>query len=365
MTRLVLVLVFISILGIRLVTGQPERIVEGTRVRLTIPTIDFPEHADSYTVIRRGEWEVRVKGYTDFIPGDVVEVEGVMDERGREVESKVLSIKYQEKGLFDYLLVQIAHLRRWAVRMLQRVLPEPHASLAIGILLGVKRGMSREFYDQLVSTGTLHVVAASGYNVTVVAGSILSLIGLVLPKYVAIAASLLGVAVYVLIAGAGPAIVRAGVMGCLSLIGVMLGRMSEARWLLWVTAWVMLMIKPELVADIGFQLSVSATVGLLYVGTALSSIAIRISNIGVRGVVINYFVPTLAATGATAPVIWWHFGRLSLIGVLVNLMILPVVPVIMLLSALSVFVAPVSFLLYVPLWWMVWVIRAFGGDIRL
>lgn len=358
MTRLALVLVCISLLGWRVITGQPERIAEGTRVRLTIPTIDFSEHTDSQTVIRRADWEVRVKGYIDFIPGEVLEVEGVVDERGRLVESKVLSIKRQEMGLVEYLLVQIAHLRHWAVGRLQQSMPEPHASLAIGILLGVKRGMSREFYDQLVSTGTLHVVAASGYNVTVVAGSILSLIGLVLPKYVAIAASLLGVAVYVLIAGAGPAIVRAGVMGCLSLIGVMLGRMRQARWLLWVTAWMMLMVKPSLITDIGFQLSLSATLGLMYLVPVFE-------KTGKHKYLSEYLYPTLAATVATAPVIWWHFGRLSLIGVVVNVIILPVVPIIMFLAAITLVFAPVSYLLYVPLWWMVWVIRVFGGDISL
>ncbi|TXH02467.1 MAG: ComEC/Rec2 family competence protein [Candidatus Moraniibacteriota bacterium] len=356
MTRLALTLVFISVLAWRVVTGQPESIAESTVVRLTIPTVDYPEHTDAQTVIRRGDWEVRVKGYIDFIPGEIVEVEGIVDERGR-IRSDTVSrchdnCEYRLVGI-DYLLVQISRFRYWAVGRLQRALPEPYASLAIGVLLGVKRGMSREFYDQLVSTGTLHVVAASGYNVTVVASAILSLVGYVLPRYLALGASLVGIAAYVLLSGAGPAIVRAGVMGVLSLIGLMLGRMREARWLLWITAWIMLMIDPSLIRDVGFQLSVSATIGLLYIGENL-----KFSN---WQWIQDYLVPTLAATVATAPVLWWHFGRISLIGLLVNMLILPVVPLIMFLSAIVLIFAPAAYLLYVPLWWMVWVIRVFGG----
>lgn len=358
MKRLALTLAFISVLAWRVVTGQPEKIAEGTVVRITIPTVDYPEHSDAQTIIRRGDWEVRAKGYIDFIPGEIVEVEGVVEERGSVfAEKSEIRISKDEIGVTDTILITMSKLRHWAVGRLQRVLPEPHASLAIGVLLGVKRGMSREFYDQLVNTGTLHIVAASGYNVTVVASAILSLVGYVLPRYLALGASLVGIVAYVLLAGSGPAIVRAGVMGALSLIGLMLGRMREARWLLWVTAWVMLMIKPTLISDIGFQLSISATLGLLYVSEILKSLILKFSNwVWIQ----DYLVPTLAATIATAPVIWWHFGRLSLIGLFVNVLILPVVPLIMFLSAIVLIFAPASYLLYVPLWWMVWVIRMFG-----
>ncbi len=348
---------------------------EGTRVKLTIPTIDYPEHTDNQTIIRRGEWEVRIKGYTEFMPGEVVEVEGVVDERGRVVGDQVEIItnhkfpariaSQTEAGgsnyTIDNTLILISSLRNWAVSRLQQGLPEPHASLAIGILLGVKRGMPGEFYDQLVKTGTVHLVAASGYNVTVVAGAVLAGLGWILPRYVALGFAILGVGGYVMLSGAEPAIVRAGLMGSLTLMGVMLGRMSEARWLLWVSAWMMLMVRPALIMDVGFQLSVSATVGLLYLMPWLQKFEIRNSKSEtIQKFATEFFYPTLAATVATAPVLWWHFGRVSGLGILVNMVILPVVPLIMFLSALTVIFLPVSYLLYVPLWWMVEVIEMFG-----
>ncbi len=329
----------------------------GTNVILTIPTIDYPEYTDTQTIVRRGKWEVRIKGYTNFMPGEMVIVEGVVDARGRVVSDQYAVISNQDLWGIDWGIVQISKLRYWAVGRLQSVLPEPHASLAVGILLGVKRNMPRDFYEQLVHTGTLHIVAASGYNVSVVSGAVIGVLARLVGQRVGVLLGIVSIMIYVILAGSSASIVRAGVMGCLSLIGIVLGRQRDARHLLWIAVFVMLMFKPRLITDVGFLLSVSATVGVLYVGEILKSQILKFSN---WKWIQDYLVPTLAATIATAPIIWWHFGRLSLIGVLVNMLILPVVPVIMLLSALAVVISPISYLLYVPLWWMVMVIRWFG-----
>ncbi len=354
MKKYAIVLVFISVLAMRIVSVPIEGLSEGTRVRISIPTVDYPEYTDSLTIVKRGEWEVLIKGYTDFIPGSVVEVEGVIDERGRVVaEKSEIRISKNEIGATDTLLIALSKLRHWAVGRLQSVLPEPHASLAVGILLGVKRNMPRDFYDQLVNTGTLHIVAASGYNVSVVSGAVIGLFGGFLGQRLGLLVGIVSIIFYVILAGSSASIVRAGVMGGLALIGLVLGRQRDARHLLWVAVFIMLLLKPRLITDVGFLLSVSATVGLLYITPVLM-------RYGQNKYFVDYLYPTLAATSATAPVIWWFFGRVSLIGILVNMLILPVVPVIMLLSALTIIITPVSYLLYVPLWWMVWVIRLFG-----
>ncbi|MCE7897913.1 hypothetical protein DCC61_02855 [Candidatus Microgenomates bacterium] len=330
----------------------------GTNVILTIPTIDYPEYTDTQTIIRRGEWEARVKGYIDFIPGDTVEIEGVMDARGRVNSDQCSVIRDQDLWGIDWGLVQISKLRHWAVGRLQSVLPEPQASLAVGILLGVKRNMPRDFYAQLINTGTLHIVAASGYNVSVVSGAVIGGLAGLVGQRMGVLMGIVSIMIYVIMAGSNASIVRAGVMGGLSLIGIVLGRQRDARHLLWVAVFVMLMLKPKLITDVGFLLSVSATVGLLYFGEILKLQILRFSN---WKWMQDYLAPTLAATFATLPVIWWFFGRVSLIGILVNMLILPIVPMIMLFSVLTIFVSPFSYLLYVPLWWMVLVIRWFGG----
>ena len=352
MTRLVAILVFISLIFIRFVTRDQLVSLEGERVRVSIPTIDYPEYSDSNTVIRRGKWEVRTIGYTDFTPGEMVVVEGVVT-KPHVIEGVVVEVKGRSISLIDRLLIEISGVRHWATTRLQRVLPEPQASLAIGILLGVKREMPKEFYEQLVNTGTLHVVAASGYNVSVVAGVVIVALSQIVGRQVGLMLGIVSTIGYVLMAGSSASVVRAGVMGTLSLIGIMLGRMREARWLLWITAWIMFMVSPELISDIGFQLSIAATVGLLYI----SPIFLKLSQ---NTYLVDNLYPTLSATIATAPIIWWHFGRLSLIGIGVNMLILPVVPVVMLLSTLTLVIPLSSYLLYIPLWWMNYVIRWFG-----
>ena len=363
MQKFAIVLVCISVLAVRIGSAANGDLPEGTRVRISIPTIDYPEYTDSLTIVKRSEWELLIKGYIDFIPGEVVEVEGVIDERGRVVtEKSETRISQKEIGVADTLLIALSKLRYWAVGRLQKLLPEPHASLAVGILLGVKRNMPRDFYEQLVNTGTLHIVAASGYNVSVVSGAVIGVLSGLVGQRMGVLLGIVSIIIYVILAGSSASIVRAGVMGGLSLIGIVLGRQRDARHLLWVAVFSMLMLKPRLITDVGFLLSVSATVGLLYITPWMQKLEIRNSKSEtIQKFALDYFYPTLAATLATAPVIWWFFGRVSLIGILVNMLILPVVPVIMLLSALAVVISPISYLLYVPLWWMVWVIRFFGG----
>jgi len=167
--------------------------------------------------------------------------------------------------------------------------------------------------------------------------------------------------VYVGLAGGSASVVRAGIMGSLTLMAYFWGRPTEAKRLLWVAAYGMLLINPLLIADVGWQLSVSATAGLLYLEPKLHKVKV--------GLGAEYIYPTVAASVATAPIIWWHFGRVAWISPIVNLLILPIVPLIMLLAAVVVGAGSLSmrvgqvigWILYVPLWWMVRVIEWWGN----
>lgn len=337
----------ISVIGLRWYYLPKNELVVGERVRLTVPTVDFPEYSDSATILRRGKWEARIKGYVTWEPGEEVLVEGEWD--GKRVNSnEKIGIRKEEIGFIDKTLIGVSYVRQWAVTRLEQVLPEPEASLAAGILLGVKRQMPQEFYQSLVKTGTLHIVAASGFNVMVVGGALMAILSRLLGRGVGIGAGVAGIWLYVVLAGGSASVVRAGVMGSLTLMAYYWGRPTEAKRLLWVAAGVMLVFNPLYIVDIGFQLSVAATVGLLYFSPRVNS------WLG------EYLYPTLAASVATAPIIWYHFGRLSLISPLVNLLVLPAVPGVMLLAAITLVVPWVGYLAYVPLWWMVTVIGWWG-----
>jgi competence protein ComEC len=249
---------------------------------------------------------------------------------------------------------------RW-VEVLEKSLPEPMSSLAAGILLGVKGQMPKDFYTALVNTGTLHIVAASGYNVTIVAGVIMSMLNGLVGRTLGVGFGIFGIFLYVFVAGAGASVVRAGIMGSLTLVAFYFGRPTEAKRLLYIAAGIMLFLDPAMIFDIGFQLSFLATFGLLYLEPLFKKLPRQ-------ALLAEYLYPTLAASIATLPVIIYQFGRVSYISPLVNMMVLPVVPLIMGLSAVVIGVGVIfpgigqiiAWTLYPLLWYMVEVIM-WGG----
>lgn len=387
-----ILIVFLLTYGLRWVSLDnqlPASWTPESMIGYTATVWERPEYTDAKTIIRDGIWYIPITGYAEIIPGDTVRFVGKVERK--VLGSKELRIvmmdptfevtvrvnKEQEDGIWSILLLIGEWREKW-VSILEKVMPSPMSSLGAGILLGIKGQMPYDFYQQLVATGTLHIVAASGFNVMIVAQILMSLALNFFRRGVAIGVGIAGIVFYVLLAGASASVVRAGIMGSLSLMAYFWGRPSEAKRLLWVTAGIMLLSEPRMVADIGFQLSVVATAGLIYLGPRLQILKARIpclrrqvqcANEGVGKFIEQYLFPTMAASVATAPIILWHFGRVSLISPLVNLLILPVVPLIMFLTAMVVILGSVAMSLayvagwvaYVPLAWVVWVVRLFGN----
>ncbi|PIW08435.1 hypothetical protein COW38_00800, partial [Candidatus Collierbacteria bacterium CG17_big_fil_post_rev_8_21_14_2_50_45_7] len=308
----------------------------------TATILEEPEYSDSKTIVRSGSWYIALDGYTPIIPGSRVRFEGIVEPQiqlGKVtrvvMKNAIIKSHGRTRGSAPTnIMIMLGHWRKAWVGQLQRTLPEPMASLSGGILLGVKAQMPRDFYQALVNTGTLHVIAASGFNVSVVAAVLMGVLMRVVSRGWAIGGGIGGIVVYVLIAGASASVIRAGIMGSLTLIAYYLGRPTEARRLLWVSAGIMLLASPLMLLDVGFQLSVAATAGLLYLEPWIKILS---SSVGmttyVQSILANYLYPTLAATIATLPVILWHFGTVSWISPIVNLLVLPIIPLIMGMSA--------------------------------
>lgn len=384
MSRLRIVLVFISLFLWRwtsLESPLPPTWTPKSVVRFTAPIIDHPEQTDTKTIVRKGMWYIPLKGYAAITPGDLVTFSGTVEPRVQlgkitqiimvDPTFEIVATKAERSPrLIENIWLILGTWREKWVAMLSKWLPEPMSSLAAGILLGVRAHMPQDFYESLVATGTMHIVAASGYNVSIILAVVLRVTLTMVSRTWAIVIGIAVVFAYVVVAGAGASIVRAGVMGSLSIIAYYFGRAAQAKRLLWVTAGLMLFAQPLMMVDIGFQLSVAATAGLLYlepyIRRRLEGLVQRSATF--KSYLADYLYPTLAATVSTLPVIVWHFGRVSWISPLVNLLVLPLVSVIMALSAVAITVGMVvpqlgqllAWILYPALWWMVGVIDLFG-----
>ena len=262
--------------------------------------------------------------------------------------------------------------RNWAVLRAERWLPRDEGVLAAGMLWGGSEGLSRQTKEAYRRVGLLHIVAASGYNVTLVTGWILGVSLIWLSRRWALGVTILGVIVYMAIAGWQPSIIRAGIMSILAMVGLILGRERDAKWLLIITGVVMLAWNPKLISDIGFQLSFAATYGILmFLNTSplhpspTSQDASRRLDLGEgirgRGIFDAFGVDlktTLAAQAMTTPLILHHFGNLSVISPLVNAALLWTVPPIMQITAAGLVWGPINYLAWPLLRLQAWVVSS-------
>jgi competence protein ComEC len=249
-----------------------------------------------------------------------------------------------ESGQGQPFLAAVYALQSRALESVYSLYPDPEASLLAGILLGVETGIPRPVQEAFQATGASHVIAISGFNITILAGLFMAAFGRILgPRPGALAAAL-GIGAYTLLVGADAAVVRAAIMGGLALLARQVGRRQAALNSLAFTAALMALAHPLILWDVGFQLSFAATLGLVLYADPLAQAFIglaarRLPEEQARrlaGPAGEYLLFTLAAQATTLPVTAYHFGRLSWTALLVNPLILPAQPAVMVLGGLAV-----------------------------
>lgn len=204
------------------------------------------------------------------------------------------------------------------------VLAEPHASLVSGIVFGGRAALPPDLRAAMATTGTTHLTAVSGANVAMVAGALLLVLRGFLGPGAASLVGMAGVWAYTLLVGAPPSAVRAAAMSTCALAALGLGRQADTVTTLAVAAAAMLAWDPGLAFDLGFQLSVAATAGLVLLAPPLERALRRLPTL-LRGPL----AVALAAQLATLPIIVATFQRLSLVALPANVLAAPAVPPIM------------------------------------
>jgi competence protein ComEC len=357
------------------VVGEPDEREQYTNLRVRAEQLTLPD-GTRRTV--EGLALVKAERYPERRYGDRVQVEGLLEtppvlegfsyrdylaRQGihsliRRAQVTLLAEK-QANPLLYYLLV----FKRHAQSTIAGILPEPQAALLTGILLGVETGIPADLQDDFAATGTSHIVAISGFNIAIISGVFAGLARRLFGQRRAVWIAIAGVAAYAVFVGVSAAVVRAALMGILYLWGRHLGRASFAPVSLAVAALAMTALNPYTLWDVGFQLSFAATLGLvLYAGPlergferALARMASAERAQRIAGLLNEAVIVSLAAQITTLPIILYHFGRLSLVTLVTNFLILPAQPGVMVWGGLALLLSLAVRPLGQVVGWVAWV----------
>lgn len=261
-------------------------------------------------------------------------------------KAEIIKLESDKNNLYSLILTG----RHKLEENINKVIPEPEASLANGILFGGNR-LSKEKQAIFAQTGMTHIVAVSGYNVTIIA-QYLMLIGIFLGLWrrQAFYFAFLGIILFVAMIGFPSSAVRAGVMGLLILWAIKNGRLATADNALVLAGAMMLLINPLLLRrDIGFQLSFLATLGLIKLAPFWENYLMgKLKSLGFIEIVLM----TISAQIFVLPIIMYNFHTFSAVSILANVLVLPIVPMTMLLVALTAIGGLVFYPLALLFGWM-------------
>ncbi|MBN1248340.1 MAG: ComEC/Rec2 family competence protein, partial [Anaerolineae bacterium] len=258
------------------------------------------------------------------------------------------------------------HLLRFKARaydVVQDLLPEPQGALLAGILLGIERDLPPDLVEAFRITGTSHIVAISGMNLAIIAGFVNQWARRIFRRRGSLALSLGIVWVYVVLVGASPSVLRAGVMSSIVMLALREQRLVHGPTALAAAVVALSLLDPFTFWDLGFQLSFAATVALMiYVPLLGGWVKRRLGGwLGrdraekVVGLIWETVIVTLAVQVATLGITVGVTGELSLVSLLTNSLILPAQPFVMTFGGLALLLGFVIRPLGVVFGWLAWV----------
>jgi len=336
--------------------------------------VDFKTIYSSTNVFGRGL--ISTNFYPEFKYGDLVRIEGklekpenILKEDGREfdyishlakddIKYKIsfakVSLIYSGNG--NFLKSFLFKIKNAFSTNVEKVVSEPQASLLGGILLGSKSAMSKDVQNSFQVSGLSHIVALSGYNISIVAAAIMNGLSF-LPRAISFAGGAVGIILFVIMSGASSTAVRAGIM---SLILILAG-VSHRKYLigraLILAGVVMIIINPKiLVFDISFQLSFLATIAIVYVSPLISpKLKFVTEKFGLRETLSG----TLSAQLLVLPLILYKIGMFSFVAIPANLLVLLVIPITMFFGFITGIAGFFGIIFSYPFAWISWALLTY------
>lgn len=262
--------------------------------------------------------------------GDRINASGNIKVKLLNEKTKIYTLSFPKIGLVktreNSNLAVVYSIRQKIINVFQSSLEQDSSALMLGIVFGIKQGFSKNFVSELKISGVMHIIAASGMNVTMVSAFVFYLFSSFLKRQVAVFLSIFAVLFYASLAGFEASIMRASVMGIIVFSSQILGRQQQGFYALFLRALLMLFLFPQFLFDIGFQLSFAATLGILYIPGVFKSFQTPLSD---------DFLTTFSAQVATLPILLANFGTYSVWSIVVNVLVLWTVPILMILGGLA------------------------------
>lgn len=336
--------------------GDQRFTLDAGRVSMLVTARGYPKLSYGDKVAATGTLAVPENFMTD--QGTEFDYVSYLYKDGILYQLKNATASVESHGHGSWLVAHLMPVKDAIVASFHRVLPAREADLLAGLNLGEKSDIDPNFRDALVTTGTIHIIALSGYNVTVVANALRDLFTDIL-GLAASAASFAGgicIVLFVVMTGLQSSAIRAGIMALIGLFARGKGRTYDAFRALALAGFLMILYDPKyLVYDVSFQLSFLATLGIIFVTPMLERAFVRVPKKFLFVIPLREAMSvTLGAQLGVLPFILYKMGTLSIISLPANILVLPAVPLAMgvgglagLIGAFSVGLAyPVSYLTY-------------------
>ncbi len=368
----------------------------GGKVELRGVVVGEPDEREDYTRLTVEADGVRLlvyaKHYPKFKYGDEIKISGALKEPSSFVkvsdggknsendfdwgaclakddiyyEMFYPRIEKISEGKGNRIKRQMFSIKEKYLAALAKVIPEPHAAFMGGLTVGAKRAIGAELLEDFRKTGIIHIVVLSGYNISLVADSIMRALAF-LPRVFGVSLGILGIVLFAVMTGASATVVRASLMALLVILARATGRIYEITWALFLAGFLMVLHNPKILRfDSGFQLSFLATFAIIWLAPHVEKKLRFVPN---KFHIREIASATLATQIFVLPLLLYKMGMFSAVALPVNLLVLIFVPATMFLGFLTGGIGLLSSALSVPFGWMsfallqyeLWVVKIFAA----
>jgi competence protein ComEC len=319
----------------------------GQNLTLSQQVLQEPVRYSSYQSVTLSGIKMYLPLYPEISYGDKITVSGIY-QNGKLTNPKLVSVK-ESGGLFDF--------RKYLIAFYQKNLPEPHASLVAGIIIGSKANIPVTFWGALKYTGVAHAVVASGTNVTFVAGFLISVFTLFFSRRRSVILTIIAVWIYTVISGLDSPIIRAAIMATVAFGAQALGKLALAWKTLILTVYLMLMYNPAYAGDIGFIMTFVSVISLMLFQKKIEIILSFLPKF-----LKESLSTSLAAQIGVGPILYVTFGQFNILSPLINALVLWTVGPIMVIGAISALLGLrwLLYLVYPLTWWFINIVGLFS-----